>query len=279
MIKILFPTDYSETANNAFLYALQLCKIYNGELFILHTYSPKIVSGGISPKLADDAVKGRNLASFDFFKEKVKEMHILADGHNLDSVSMKFILEEGELLQNIQELTKKENFQMIIMGTTGNSGFENKIFGSNAVTVIKNVTIPVLSIPHLSKFEGIDAVGFATVFDNEDAEILKKMIPFTKKNDTDIYCIHVTKDKESNQNEEIAKWKAEFKNDSVFFIEKSGVDVVKGIFDAIEAHSLDIITCVTRNRSFFDRLFETSVAEKLSYHKRIPLLTFHSLLK
>jgi hypothetical protein len=41
MIKILFPTDYSATAENAFIYALQICKKYDGDLIVLHSYSPK----------------------------------------------------------------------------------------------------------------------------------------------------------------------------------------------------------------------------------------------
>lgn len=275
MIKILFPTDYSATANNAFLYALQMCKNYEGELLILHSYAPNIVSGGISSQLTEDATTGRTLGAFDFFKEKVSEMRALADANDLGSVSMKFILEEGELVQNIQELISKETFQMVMMGTTGNSGFENKLLGSKTVAVIKNINIPVLSIPYLSKFEGIDAVGFTTIYDDEDAAILRKKIPYTKYNNTDIYCIHVIKDKDLKQQEEIEQWKAEFKNDPVFFIEKSGPNIVKGIFEAIEEHSIDIISCITRNKSFIDRLFETSVSEQLSYHTRIPLLTYH----
>lgn len=35
MKKILFPTDFSDTANNAFLYTLHLAKLYNAEVFII----------------------------------------------------------------------------------------------------------------------------------------------------------------------------------------------------------------------------------------------------
>lgn len=274
MIKILFPTDYSATANNAFLYALQLCKNYDGELLVLHSYTPNIISGGISSQMTDDAATGRTLGAFDLFKEKVVEMRKLAEDNSLNNISMKFILEEGELVQNIQDVISREKFDMIIIGTTGNSGFENKILGSKTSAVIKNVKIPVLSIPHLCKFEGIDAIGFTTIFDKEDGLALKRMLPFAENNKADIYCIHINKGKELMPSEQITEWKAQFKNDPVFFIEKSGTKIVKGIFDAIEEHSIDIISCVTRNKSFIDRLFEASVAEKLSYHKRIPLLTF-----
>ena len=44
MKKILFPTDFSDTANNAFLYTLHLAKLYNAEVFITHIYDKKVIS-------------------------------------------------------------------------------------------------------------------------------------------------------------------------------------------------------------------------------------------
>jgi nucleotide-binding universal stress UspA family protein len=36
MKRILFPTDFSEAATNAFIHALQFAKIVQGELVLLH---------------------------------------------------------------------------------------------------------------------------------------------------------------------------------------------------------------------------------------------------
>lgn len=38
MKKILFPTDFSEGATNAFIHALEFAKIVNAELILLHTF-------------------------------------------------------------------------------------------------------------------------------------------------------------------------------------------------------------------------------------------------
>lgn len=275
MIKILVPTDYSATADNAFLYALNLCKMYGGEILVMHSYKLDVYSIKGSAKATDEAELGRTLGAFDIFKEKVAAMRRLAEKNNLDQVTVKFILEQGELVQNIQEIVSKEVIDLVVMGTTGNSGFDNKIFGSLTSAVIKNASVPVLSIPHLCRFEGIDAVGFTTIYDEEDAALIHKFVPFAKEKSIDIYCIHVNKGKSDKNADEIAEWKAAFKSEPVFFIEKIGGKVVQSIFDTLEEHSIDVISCITRNKSFIDRLFESSVAEKLSYHKRIPLLTFH----
>ena len=38
MKKILFPTDFSEVANNAFVHALGLAKVLHADLVLLHTF-------------------------------------------------------------------------------------------------------------------------------------------------------------------------------------------------------------------------------------------------
>lgn len=275
MIKVLFPTDFSSTANNAFLYALNLCKNYNGELLVLHTYSSRRVVERATTEVNPAKVDRNSNSKLDFFNNEIEEMTALAVLHELDQVSVNYIIEEGELIQNIHELTQKETLHLIIMGTTGNSGFENKLLGSKTAAVIKNVTLPVLSIPHFAKFEGIDSIGFTTIYDDEDAKILHKMIPYTKYSSADIYCIHVNKTNDKQNHQKITTWKEQFKDDQIFFIEKNEDNIVKAVFNIIEEHSIDLVSCITRNKSFFDRLFERSIAEKLSYHKRIPLLTFH----
>src|SRR5690606_7485136 len=143
------------------------------------------------------------------------------------------------------------------------------------VGVINNVAIAVSGIPHLCKFEEIDAVGFTTIYDEEDALVLRKMIPYIQLANAYIYCVHVNKGRQVKTQEEIVRWKDQFKKDPVYFVEKNKDDIVKGIFDFIEENSIDMLSCVTRNKCLFQRVFESSLAEKLSYHKRIPLLTFH----
>lgn len=57
------------------------------------------------------------------------------------------------------------------------------------VGVINNVAIAVSGIPHLCKFEEIDDVGFTTVYDEEDALVLRKMIPYIQSANADIYLL------------------------------------------------------------------------------------------
>src|SRR5690554_7583991 len=44
MSKILFPTDFSETATNAFVYALNLAQATDAEIFVLNCYEMPVLS-------------------------------------------------------------------------------------------------------------------------------------------------------------------------------------------------------------------------------------------
>ena len=44
MKKILFPTDFSEIADNAFLYALKMADYLGYEIIVLHAYELPIIN-------------------------------------------------------------------------------------------------------------------------------------------------------------------------------------------------------------------------------------------
>ena len=50
MKRILFPTDFSETATNAFVHALELAKIVEGELILLHTFELPVFDNQFFPE-------------------------------------------------------------------------------------------------------------------------------------------------------------------------------------------------------------------------------------
>src|SRR5690606_3092855 len=112
MIKVLFPTDFSYTANNALLYALNLCKNLEGEMVIFHSYTPSLKDVNNTEKIT-------------LIQQKFCEIKSFIENNELSSVTTSFVYEAGEIIQNIQELLSKDHYDIVMMGTTGNSGFEN----------------------------------------------------------------------------------------------------------------------------------------------------------
>ena len=70
MKKILLPIDFSETSDNAFVYAIEMAKIFKAELVLLHTFELPIVDSQSLPINYAVIYETIELTNFDHFKEK-----------------------------------------------------------------------------------------------------------------------------------------------------------------------------------------------------------------
>ena len=75
--------------------------------------------------------------------------------------------------------------------------------------------------------------------------------------------------------EQMDKWREEFKVDPLTFFVISDNDKEETIFEFIDTQEIDILAMLTYKRSFFESLFNRSFAKELSYHSEIPLLVLH----
>lgn len=275
MKKILFPTDFSETANNALVYALKMAKNQEAELFVLHAYEMPVISATANPVMVQDVYKTIELGKFENFKDQVPQIREIAEEHGLGDVPMHFILEEGFLNSIIKKCVKDEAIELVVMGTNGNSGLDKKLLGSNTANAISSLDIPVLSVPYNAVFKEIKSIGFTTMFKSYDLTTLEKLIPIAKNFNAVIKCIHVNTDKKKVDSELVSTWRNKFQSDPVEFHFVPSNDVEKAIFDFIDEEQIDMLASVTRNRSFFEKLFTSSLTKKMSYHTDIPVMAFH----
>lgn len=275
MKKILFPTDFSETANNALIYALRMAENQNATLFVLHAYEMPVISATANPVMVQDVYKTIELSNFENFKDQVPQIRDIAKKHNLDHVPMHFILEEGFLNTILKKRVKEEDIDLVVMGTNGNSGLDKKLLGSNTANAIGTLDVPVLSIPHDAIFDGINSIAFTTLFTAQDKVTLEKILKIAKGFDATVKCVHVATAKDKVEASIIESWKANYKDENIKFYIVDSNDVEKSVFEFLDTENIDLLVSVKRNRSFFEKLFTSSMTKKLSYHNYVPVLAFH----
>jgi nucleotide-binding universal stress UspA family protein len=270
--KILFPTDFSDTANNALIYALKMAESQNATLFVLHAYEMPIISATANPVMVQDVYKTIELSNFENFKDQVPQIRDIAKHHNLDHIPMHFILEEGFLNTIIKKRVKEENIDLVVMGTNGNSGFDKKLLGSNTANAIGSLNVPVLSIPHDAVFDGIKSIAFTTLFNAQDKKALDQLIPMANSFGATIKCVHINNGKHLVDSVVVQNWEENYQNSPVQFFVIESDDIEKSIFDFIDSENIDLLVSITRNRNFFEKLFTSSLTKKLSYHNYVPVL-------
>ncbi len=280
MNKILFPTDFSDTANNAFLYTLHLAKLYNAEVFITHIYDKKVISTlyGGQPELVATIYVDVELDEFEYFKEESKKLRMIAEENNLSDVKLNFIFKSGNLVSTLGEIIEKEKINLVVMGTSGTTNFEKKLWGSNTMNALRSLDIPILSIPKKAIFKGVKNIGFASALKDSDKPILANLLNFYDDNNLIIKVLYIIKNNKNTEVEEqlidkkIVSWESEFRNEKLIFIKKISDSVTKGIYQLIFDENIDIVVIAKRDLSFIDSLFTHSLSEDLAKKMDFPLL-------
>ncbi len=274
MKKILFPTDFSETANNAFLYALNLAKSIDAQVYVLHVYELPMITGSLSAGLIQNVYETVELGSFENFKDNIPQLRQIAADNELSDIPLKFILEEGNFLYILRETIEEESVDFVVMGTNGNSGFERFLFGSNTINTITSMKIPILSVPQELSFKGFKNIGFTTIFDQKDKDALKYLIEIANRHQAKIHCMHVSKDGKFNQ-QVLEDWKDQFANDPVVFEIYNDADPTNAVLDFIKENQIDLLTVVSRNKGFFDNIFSPGFTKRIANKNITPLFVFH----
>lgn len=275
MNKILFPTDFSETANNAFIYALNLAKATDSQLFVLNCYEMVVLSTTSSgdPEMVQQMYQTIELSHFEKFKEQVPNMRKVAEAQGLSDVKLSFIFEEGLLQSVIRKIINDEGIDFIVMGTNGANSFEKKLLGSNTVNIMNKIDIPILSVPNEAKFSNskIKTIGFATMLRESDKKGIYAIAKVAEKLGAEFKCLHVLRDENSNYDEVLNAWVAEFAPLGVTFHTILNRNLEQSVFHFIDKYEVDVMCIVKRQMNFFESIFSSSLSKKLAYHSYVPV--------
>ncbi|CAM3222401.1 universal stress protein [Empedobacter falsenii] len=274
MKKILFPTDFSETANNAFLYALNLAENQNAELYILHAFQYPIVNAGIDAGILQNVYDTIELNKFENLKDHIPFLRKMAEDNGFSNIDLKFIIKEGMLSFVLPTFIEEEKVDFVVMGTTGNTGFDKVLFGSNTMNAIKHLKIPVLSVPHGYEYKGIKSIGFTTIFEDKDRKALDFLTEIAYRYKAKVHCLHVSKDGNYDV-PTLNHWKEYYKDEPVDFSIYTAEESVDAVLEFIKEEKIDLLTVVSRNKGFFEKLFSPSFTKKILSQNKVPLLVFH----
>ena len=269
MRKILFTTDFSNAANNAFIYALHLAKEMDAALYTLNTYMQPVLSAAHAgrPEMVPEVYEAYELNQFELFKKYTADLHKLADEQQLSDVPLTFLFEEGTVVANAQRVIEREGIHLIVMGTNRADGVIDKIFGSNTVGVIRGVKIPVLSVPKEAKYRGIKEILFTTLFRDKDEAALLQIMEIAGKFNVKVKCAHVLQDKSINIIPVTDRWERRFPQDKLEFVLLDLEDSVEQTLNRyIESHRVDLLCVVKRNKNMLERLFKSSMSNRLRMH-------------
>ena len=267
--KIVVPTDFSAPAEQALNYAIELAKKTKASITLLHINQVAMVDASMPAE------------TYQFLVKEIEEM----TKEGMDKLAKKLLIPSGIayttetrygfVSEEICEIAKKDEADLIIMGTTGASGAAEILIGSNVASVVAKSAVPVLVIPKDLNFKEYTRIVYATDYNEPEFPALMRLIYFAELFDCPLDVIHVKSDADKYFNIEnnfFKKNKANITYPNINYIQLEKGDIIQSINHYVEENHGDLLVMAKHNRSFFDRLFHRSLSKKMAYHTKIPLL-------
>lgn len=139
--KILFPTDFSQGADEVLSYAISMAEKYNAEINILHVvHQIADMTNFYVPHMSFDVIEAEMEDAARTNLEKVC-------GERLEGkLAYNICIRKGIPYREIISATEELGTDIIVMGTHGHKGIDHVLFGSTAEKVVRNSKVPVLTV-------------------------------------------------------------------------------------------------------------------------------------
>ncbi|RPJ74176.1 MAG: universal stress protein [Acidobacteria bacterium] len=140
--RILFPTDFSEYADDAWPYATRFGRDFGAELHVLHvlTQVPGVYTDGLAygPKDLADHMQAEARHALERLVDEAKQLGLAA------SASVR----SGVAFQEILDYAHAQAIDLIVMATHGRTGLAHALLGSVTERVVRRAPCPVLTVRH-----------------------------------------------------------------------------------------------------------------------------------
>jgi nucleotide-binding universal stress UspA family protein len=138
---ILVPTDFSDTANAALDYAKFFAREFDAKLHVVHVLQ--------SPFAYVSAIEGSPELAFlreEMSKDAGRRLHTAVTADERRDFDVRTTAMWGIPWSDIVDYAKKNDVDLIVMGTHGRSGIQRMFLGSVAEKVVRHAACPVLTV-------------------------------------------------------------------------------------------------------------------------------------
>jgi nucleotide-binding universal stress UspA family protein len=281
MNRILVPTDFSTNSVAGIQFAMHLANVTGAELefiYVSYLHTSVYQLAHVTEESVDtDKEKSTYLSKLETFVSAIyAEMDIPPKKHVLQVIQG---VRADSAILNYTE--KHQQFDYICISSKG-AGSIDRIFGTNTGNLVTKSIIPVIVVPQLFKVSTITKIIYAS--DLLDFEIeLKKVLAFAKPMRSAVEIVHFAPDITLVPDEYINQdYNKKYEYGLSFHFEKTNPlhTLLRNLRDKITDMRPSLLVLFTKqDRSFFQKLFLSSVAEGLSFQAIVPMLIINKTKK
>lgn len=270
-VNIIVATNFSETANNAVIYAAGLAKSVGAKIILFNSFSLSVHSA--NSQITAEALQKQ----IDKNTERLQVLgNDLSKQYDIEvSTRCSFSFVEDYL----KELIDENDAQLVVMGMADRS-LEQDLMGNTTTSVIKNLNIPVLAVPLKARYHEAKKVLYAC--DTLSLTSIKKFswlrkIVGTLGAEIEFFSVEEKLNTlKEEHSQALLKSIAQEELEEVKYIYKSvrSNTVINEIQNEIKNYGADILVMVPKKYGFWDSLVHRSKTRIMAAGLDIPLLSF-----
>jgi len=276
--KILWATDFSDEAREAFTYADIFAKTFGAEILGLH------VLPGFSPEHYQSAI-----VVINELKKRTEHMMNVAvekfeSFQKAKGVTFKYFIKDGNAAKVVVETAEDQKADLIVIGRKGLSAIERLFIGNVANQVLRHSSIPILITKKKSGKPRFKKILVPTDFSEQEEVERDYAWKLAKGFDADITLLHILElhdyefpprvlDEMLDSVLKKLKQRRRREKEDIKVTEDvtRAIDAPVGIVDYADMHKMDLLVISTCGQSKLERFFLGSTTEKVISYSHTPI--------
>lgn len=274
MKKILVPCDFSDSAVQAFRFAVDIAIQCDGEVILLHVIElPVLHDTMLMPVLYFEAEFLKDLkakAETNFNKLKMKW------AKNGPKVS--FLVEHGPIASTINKLAESKKADLIVMGTKGATGLREFFVGSNTEKIVRQAKMPVIAIKKYVKASSIKNIVFPNTLSTDQEDLTMKVKELQEFFNAKLHLVYINTPLNFHQDpstlQQLRAFTKRFMIENVTFNVFNDLNQESGVINFAHQIGADMIVMATHGRKGLNHLMSGSIAENIVNQIDCPIWTY-----
>jgi nucleotide-binding universal stress UspA family protein len=280
MIHILVPYDFSKMAIHAFDFATKLSTTYSKlHITLIHVVEFPLnanvgyMGGGIDP-LSDY----QNQVYFrELLELRKKELDQLKKKYTSPKYHLDAVVTVGNVFREITTVITDKKPDLVVMGSSGTSGWEEFWIGSTTEKIVRTAPCPVITIKGETDPSQLKKVVFASSFDELDVDLAARIKNMQQVFDAQFYFVSIntpgnfitSREAQHRLDKFIHRYKFVQVHTEIY----NSLSEDAGILEFADDIGADLIAMATHGRTGMLHLLTGSIAEDVVNHSKRPVWT------
>lgn len=274
MKHILVPIDFSDDSLNALEYAIMLANYKGYGIRLIYVKRKNAdYNASFSLKDFDEVLKSGIEDRFE---------KIVSDYSKSLKKTFDYKIREGRVYNEICNQAKYGDAEMVVMGTHGVNGFEEKWRGSNAFRVVSKACCPVLTVRYSFPKRPIDKIVLPIDISKETRLKVPYLVTLAKLFKAELHVVDVRENNRISTRRTLSEYMSQIMNyleaHKIKCTKESlkGTNLANSVIEYAILNDVDLIGIVTETSSAARHFWMGDYTQQMVNHSPIPVLSINT---